>query len=258
MAAVASVTAMVRGLASFAVAIILIAWTMAGARAVDLAAAASPAPSPGLSTLVDGPITPGRYVVEPPAVGWAECAGWAEPCPSEPPLARTLRFEITIPAGWEAMADTTVIVPDDGSPEGPAGSGLAVGWTTPTAGLHGDPCQQVPHLAPDIRVGPTVDDLVEAVLAHPTLQVTEPVEVEVGGFPGRSFELSAPSDISMCRDWRPFEPGIFAQGPENHWTIWAVDVSGLRMVILAEDFPATPPADHQAIRDMVASLRFLP
>jgi hypothetical protein len=248
----------IRALASIAVANILIAGTMAGAtHGADLAAA-SAAPPVELPTLVDGPITPGRYVIEPPAVGWAECADWAEPCPSEPPQARTLRFEITIPSGWEAMADTTVIVRDEGSPEGPTGSGLVVGWTTPTAGLHGDPCQQVPHLAPDIRVGPTVDDLVEAVLAHPTLQVTEPVEVEVGGFPGRSFELSAPSDVSMCRDWRPFEPGIFAQGPENHWTIWAVDVSGLRMIILAEDFPATPLADRQAIRDMVASVSFLP
>ena len=194
----------------------------------------------------------------PPAVGWAECASWVAECPTEPPQARSLRLEISIPSGWEADADATIIVPSHGSTEGPTGAGLEIGWTTPTAGLHSDPCQAEPHLAPDTPVGPTVGEFVDAVLAHPTLQISEPVDVELGGYRGKYFQLTAPPDISMCRDWRPFEPGIYAQGPNNLWSIWVIDVEGFRMIVLTEEFPGTSAKDSAALRSMVESIRFVP
>ena len=214
-----------------------------------------------LPPLVDGPVTPGRYVVMPPAVGWAECASWVTECPPEPPLARSLRVAITIPPGWEAGMDATVLVPPglaEGSSEGPDGSALVIGWTTPTAGLHSDPCQPASHLPPDIPVGPTVDDFVDAVLAHLSIHVSEPVDVELGGYRGTFFRLTAPSDISDCYDWRPFEPGIFAQGPNNLWSVWVIDIDGFRMIVLTQGFPGTPAKDKVELRSMVESIRFLP
>lgn len=220
--------------------------------------ASSPAPSGSIPELLDGPVAPGRYVILPPDVGWAECAAWVPECPPEPPQARSLRLEITLPSGWEAGFDQTVIHPSQGTTEGPSGAGFVIGWTVPTAGLHSDPCQQVPHLAPDIRVGPTVDEFIDAVVAHPSIEVSEPVDVELGGFLGRFFQLTAPPDISACRDWRPFEPGIYAQGPDNLWSVWVIDIEGFRMILLTQEFPGTPAKDSAALRSIVESIEFRP
>ncbi len=218
----------------------------------------SEAPPASILTLADGPITPGRYVVMPPEVGWAECASWVPECPPEPPQARSLQLEITIPPGWEAGADATIIVPSQGSTEGPDGAGLEIGWTTPTAGLHSDPCQSAPHLEPDIRPGPTVGEFVDAVLAHLSPFVGEPVDVELGGYRGTFFQLTVPSEILTCRDWRPFEPGIYAQGPDNVWSIWVIDVDSFRMIVLTEEFSDTPAKVRADLRAMVESIRFVP
>jgi hypothetical protein len=168
--------------------------------------------------------------------------------------------DITIPAGWQP--DGTVVFPSPGPLEsavgGPTGAALVIGWTSPVAGLYDDPCQQIAHLEPDIKPGPTVKDFVAAVVAHPLLAISDPVDVGLGGYRATYFELTAPSDISNCRDWRPFEPGIYAQGPDNRWRIWVVDVDGFRMIVLAEDFPATPPAIKAELSSMVESIGFVP
>jgi hypothetical protein len=151
----------------------------------------------------------------------------------------------------------TVIAPATGSTEGPDGAGLAIGWTTPTAGFYSDPCQPAPHLTPQILPGPSVADFVDAAVAHPLLGIDGAVDVEVGGYRGSYFELRAPDDISGCRDWRPFDPGIAAQGPNNLWKVWALDVEGLRMVVLIEQFPDTPVEVAAELDAMVESIQFL-
>jgi len=181
-------------------------------------------------------------------------------CPPEPELARLLGVELTIPAGWEAAMNATVIAPEGfaASVSGPDGAALVIGWTPPTAGFYSDPCQPASHLEPQILVGPTVDDFIEAVIAHPLLTVNESSEVELGGYRGQSFELQAPADISGCQDWRPFEPGIYAQGPDNLWKVWVMDVVGLRMIIVSERFPGTPAKIAAELDAMVESIRFQP
>jgi hypothetical protein len=211
-----------------------------------------------LPALTEGPITPGTYVIMPPEDGWVtECLDGVD-CAPRPPHARTLQLEITVAAGWESTFENTVIVPAaPGSTEGPDGSGLVIGWDP--SGLHSDPCHPVQgHFPPDIPVGPGVEDFVNAVVAHPTLEVSEPVDAEVGGYSGRSFTLTVPSDISDCGDWRPWDPGIFAQGPDNIWNLWVIDVDGLRMILLLEEFPGTPAEDSAELQATVESIRFVP
>ena len=177
-------------------------------------------------------------------------------CGPEPSHARTMRVEVTVPAGWQAFSSTTLLLAPPNSSEGPDGAGLGVGWYA--MGLHSDPCLPVAHATPDIPIGQTVDDFVEAVVANPLLDVTEPVDIELGGFSGQFLTLTTPSDISDCYDWRPWEASIAAQGPDNIWNMWVVDVDGLRVQVGTEEFEGTSDEDSAELRAMVDSLRFLP
>jgi len=44
--------------------------------------------------------------------------------------------------------------------------------------LYGDPWRAIDP--PDIQVGPTVDDFANALVEHPLLEVTSPVDVTLG------------------------------------------------------------------------------
>ena len=213
---------------------------------------ASVSPS-GLPLLGDGPITPGRYrfVLEGECEDPRDCPAGATPPPP-------LQIEISVPPGWEAMFGGLVIHPVGLGTEGPEGAGLVLGWTNWWVGLNSDPCLPVAHVPTDIPVGPTVDDFVDAVVAHPGLDVSEPTDVELGGYRGRFLSLTGPSDIDDCDNWRPWDPGFFVQGPDNMWDIWIMDVDGLRVLIVAEQFPGTAADVKAQLRRMVESIRFEP
>lgn len=217
---------------------------------------ASATPS-GIPTLQEGPVTPGRYVFTIRNV----CeAGDPIGCPegSDPPPP--LDLEITVPAGWQHWSDFGLLTPDAGDEptEGPDGAAIVMGWTTFNVGLNSDPCLTQGHEVPDIKVGPSVDDFVDAVQAHKGLDVTEPEDVELGGHPARFFSLRGPANISKCDNWRPWDPGFYVQGPNNLWDVWVVDVDGDRVLIVNQYFPDTPSTVTGQLREMAESIEFLP
>jgi hypothetical protein len=218
---------------------------------------------PSVQELDEGPLEPGRYR----DVLVVSCDDPPIPCPDGPPPP--LGIELTVPDGWGATPDLHVLHPAiakgvdiSQATEGPDGAGLVVGWATVWVGLNSDPCTPIGHpgghQTPDISVGPSVDDFVDAVVAHPTLDVSEPTDVTVGGYDGRSFTLTAPSDLSGCANWRPWDPGIYAQGPSNQWDVWALDIEGLRVVVIGQHFPGTPDEVRTGLRDIVDSMTFEP
>jgi hypothetical protein len=84
---------------------------------------------------------------------------------------------------------------------------------------------------PDIPTGTTVDEFVTALVEHPDLDVTSPVDVTLSGYSGRYLELRAPAntttdelgpDPSGCNYYFVWEPGIYAQGPNALWRIWVL------------------------------------
>jgi hypothetical protein len=215
--------------------------------AATSAAAERPAP------LRDGPVTPGRYVY----TLTNECDDViACPPDAEPPAP--LPIEVTVPEGWDAATEFHLLTPSSSGTDAPAGAGLILGWTNFYVGLNSDPCLSEGHELPDIDVGPTVDDFVDAVQADKALDVTAPTNVELGGHPGRHFVLRGPSDISGCDNWRPWDPGFYVQGPDNQWDVYAVDVDGHRVVVVAQQFPGTPAEVGAQLDDMVESIAFRP
>jgi hypothetical protein len=122
--------------------------------------------------------------------------------------------------------------------------------------LNSDPCSSRSHELPDVEVGPTVDDFVDAVVSQGWPDVSAPVDANVGGATGRYFTLTGPADLSGCHEWRPWDPGFFAQGPRNIWEVWVLDVDGHRVLIVIDYFPGTSTRTIAQLRQMVKSIRF--
>ena len=178
-----------------------------------------------------------------------------QPGCTETPADDTIRFTMTTPDGWNAFGPWVVF--EDNQPPSGAGTAFIRG-----ASLLTDPCK---FGTPWIPVGPTVADFVDAVAKHPLLDTTKPVDVTLAGYSGKYFELHVPADISKCDNepggppqYRPWEPGIYAQGPSQRWHQWVLDVDGVRVVIQSFDYPGTPAARRAELQAIVDSIQILP
>jgi hypothetical protein len=215
-------------------------------------AGASPSPTEA-SPLVDGHLEPGRYRF----VVTVDCAGVEDDpiaCPDGVPDPPPIPLEVTVPEGWERLPGFPVIVTDD-EPVG-EDAALVLGWTSNTVGVQSDPCLSENHQLPDVEVGPGVDDFVDAVTSQEWFRGTAPVDTEVGGASGRYFTLRGPADLGDCVEWRPWDPGFYAQGPSNIWEVWALDVGGHRVVLVSHYFPGTSSETTAQLDEMVQSIRF--
>jgi hypothetical protein len=214
------------------------------------APSASPSPATSPSPLHQGLLTPGEYTVAPfGGAEWAPCGPSEEPCP-EAATDDDIRFTFTVPEGWAGAPFGSDIWLASYANSGPNGAGFLIGrggW------LYSDPCAESGDT--DIPVGPTVDDFVDALVAHPTLDLSEPVGVTLDGYPGRYLELEGPADRADCPTFQAWAPTFYAQGDSNHQPIWVIDVDGVRVVIHGSEFPDTAPERSAELREIVESMR---
>ena len=100
------------------------------------------------------------------------------------------------------------------------------------------------------------------------------IEVRVTGGEGQELELQLPGDevLSTCDQQGPESPfdgpayfvfsgkdaGWYAQGPDNRWQLFIVDVEGTRLITLLSYFDDVPQADVEAARAIVESFEFTP
>jgi hypothetical protein len=134
-------------------------------------------------------------------------------------------------------------------PQGMSLQFLRGGW------LFSDPCR-TKEARPDIKVGPTANDFANALADHPLLDVTTPVPVTLGGAKGKYLDLQVPSNIADCTaGYLPWAPIYHAPDPNHRWHIWSLDVDGVRVVVLSEDFAGTSPADLAEMRAVIESIR---
>jgi len=173
-------------------------------------------------------------------------------CTEDHPEFDAMTFAITAPPTWEAFEDLGVALRGNDPPDG-AFVGLY-----PGGNLYSDPCLTDENAAADVPVGPTVDDLVTALVDHPSLDVTAPVDVTLAGYSGTYLDLTVPDDISNCVRYMPMDHHIYAQGPGQRWHMWILDVDGVRVLAETNDYPGTTPETLAEEPAIVESLVITP
>jgi hypothetical protein len=179
-------------------------------------------------------VTPGRYRVDPML-----------------PVVVT----VDVPAGWGANG--WVVLGPNGNQ---APDGMAIRFYT-AANLFLNP------LAPDEgvldpAVGPSVDDLVTAMVDHPDWTTTDPTAVSIDGYAGQVVEVTLPAGASEATPFYLF--GDETGGQEWGWAagqvfdIYVIDVGGERLVIDAFHYPGTSAEDLAAQRSVIDSVQIAP
>ncbi|HEX5012954.1 MAG TPA: hypothetical protein VFV72_02255 [Candidatus Limnocylindrales bacterium] len=169
----------------------------------------------------------------------------------------SISVTFTVPDGWTGGIGAIWRVEGNGPPSGAAVMFARGGWLFEQPCAGGTPYATIP-------TGTTVDEFVTALVDHPDLDVTEPVDVTLAGYNGKYLELRAPANIAdnqdapgpdECAYYFVWEPNIYAQGPNQLWRLWVLDVAGTRVVVRADSFPEESPAttltEQQDILDSI-------
>ena len=158
-----------------------------------------------------------------------------------------------------------------GESNGP--NGLAVAFFNART-INSDPChwdKDGSGRAPqdgDIEVGPTVDDLAEALAANASYESTAPVGATLGGYSGKRLELQLVPDPSGCDTFSGEgdqyfvfggrDGGQYAQGGANTWQVTIVDVEGTRLIAVLMAYEETSAADLSAAQGILESVVITP
>jgi hypothetical protein len=210
----------------------------------------SAVPTGSPARIPDGPLKAGTYVTAPFAQAGSDACGIP---PQSGCIDSTnddsIRVTFTVPDGWAGIGGNAIWLANEQNAS-PGGASLIF---VRGAWLLTDPCQNGQN--PDIPVGPTVADFVGAVAKHPLLDTTTPVDVKLAGYSGKYFDLQVPADIFNCDDYRPWEPGLYAQGPSHRWHLSVLDVDGVRVVVQSMDYAGTSATRRAELKAIVDSIK---
>ena len=177
--------------------------------------------------------------------------------------AGRVRLTVNIAApDWYGEPAGGIVVKND-TAEAPDGAGLIVF----TGGLivYGDPCNWS-TTRPDIPAT-TVDELMAALAAQASREASEPVDITLDGYAGKSITLHVPDDavFSTCdqatfgswgvpgSDPAPFR---YHQDPGQIDEVWAVEVDGVLTVIDWAYYEGTPQSVVDELEAIVESSTF--
>jgi len=179
-------------------------------------------------------------------------------------LADTVRsMTVMIPApDWYGDPGGAILTKNDNA-EAPDGAGLIV--FDGDLVVYGDPCQWA-TTRPDAPAT-TVDELVTALTAQPSRDASEPVDITLGGYAGKSITLHVPDDavFSGCDsgtfgswglpgdDVTPFR---YHQDPGQIDKLFIADVEGTLVVIDIAWYEGTPQSVVDELEAIVASTTF--
>ena len=198
---------------------------------------ATPAPTITGSLQGQGTLEPGRYLVNAGVPG----------------------VTVTVPAAWSTDGDWVVIGPRGNQ----APAGMAVRF------FEIDNLAKNPLSVSDGKLnpplGPTVSDLVHAIVSHPAWTAGAPTDITIDGHAGQRVEFAIPTDVKLGADGE-FCLSIDADGTCGIWGWspgqtfdWSIlDVAGRRLVIEAFHYPGTSAADLAAQQAVVDSVNVTP
>ncbi len=185
----------------------------------------------------------------------------ADPEDTYPPLT------VAAPAGWGIDDATGVLV--SGTADPPDGA-LIITFAEREYWIYGDPCHWS-TTRPDAPAT-TVDEVVAALTAQASRDASEPVDITVDGYAGKSLTLHVPDDASFdeCDDgnfgyWASIDPefgddGVspsrHAQAPGQVDTLYILDLDGVIMIIDTSYYAGTPAEDVAGLQAMVESGSF--
>ncbi len=167
-------------------------------------------------------------------------------------------YSVEVPAGWSMTGPFVIRVP-------PEVMGLSV-WDAiqvPT-----DPCRWQSTMT---TPGPTVDDLVNALVAQRTRDASTPTEATLAGYKGMYLEWSVPADMvdgEKCDPWpdngyRDFVSFLGVGDSERYQQmanqvdrLWVLDVNGRRLVVDATYSPDATDAQKAELDQVAESLMF--
>ena len=201
--------------------------------------------------------TPSR---SPTPVGFSELNGAIPPGPVILDGSFPLAIAFDVPTGWEAHAEDELADEVDFNKirgdQTPAWVSFSL-----VANVFSDPCHPVEM---DPPLGPTVDDLVNALTSMPGTESGAVTDVLVDGHPGKRFDFATtvvPADTG-CDDevWLSLwsgPDGFLARvpGPTN-MRITVVDVDGTRLMMSAQFWDDTTSAEVAEANAIIDSVRF--
>lgn len=160
---------------------------------------------------------------------------------------------VEVPSGGWSSNDNWVLIGPRGNEEP---DGMAIRFYTASV-LFEDPSSPA---AGTIEVGPSVDDLVQAILDHPEWDASGPTDIEIDGNAGQMVELTIPEGAEMAGD----RFLIFGDGTSQVWgwasgqtfDLYIVDVEGERIIVDAFHYPDTSAEDLAAQRAVVEAIQF--
>jgi hypothetical protein len=170
----------------------------------------------------------------------------------------SLRVSLTVGDGWTVWSETT----SDGaavykvSPDPPNGRGVIV---VVVDNLYANPCDTSEGLL-EPALGPSVDDLAEALAGQPNTAAMPIDDVTLSGYSGKHLEYTMTvEDVSCGRLTRfPTAAGPREALVNEHDQVWILDVDGSRLMIDAFSFPGVSPADLADLERVVESIQIEP
>ena len=114
----------------------------------------------------------------------------------------------------------------------------------------------------DPPLGPSVDDLVNALSNQPSTDASAPTDVSLDGYSGKyvDYRMTGPDSecaFSEIRRW-PSGSGPRLAIQDERDQVWVLDVDGIRLVVDAFSFSGTPSDALDEVRRVVESIRIDP
>jgi hypothetical protein len=175
----------------------------------------------------------------------------------------TLPITVTIPApDWYGEPGGGILIKNDNS-AAPDGAGMIVFFGE--LYVYGDPCEWA-TTRPDAPAT-TVDELVTALASQASRDASDPADITVDGYAGKSITLHVPEDavFSECDSGTFGSWGVpgsdpapyrYHQDPGQIDEIWIVDVNGELAIIDWAHYEGTPQVVLDELRAIVDSITF--